>query len=77
MRPAERLGVPGALALADRERTAIVARSLEDAERDRVDVRDGERAGVVRRRGQVRRRLEAAEEVGLLEDGPRRVRGGR
>ena len=39
-------------------------------------MRDRKRPGVVRDGGQVRRRLEAAEEVGLLEDDARRVGGG-
>ncbi len=71
MRTGVRLIVAGALALADRERAAVVARSLEHAERDRVDVGDGERAGVAGGSGELGRRLETAEEVRLLEDGRR------
>ncbi len=73
VRAAVGLGVPRALALADRERAAVVARRLEHAERDEVDVRDRQRSGVVRGRGDVRGRLEATEEVRLLEDDRRRV----
>ena len=40
--------VPGPLPLADRERAAVVARRLEHAERDRIDVRDRQRPGLVR-----------------------------
>ena len=68
VRPAEARVVAGALALADRDRAAVGSGRLEDAERHRVDVRDRERAGVVRRRCEVRRGLEHAEEVRLLED---------
>ena len=50
-----------------------VAGRLEHAERHRVDVRDRERAGVVRGRREVGRRLEHAEEVRLLEDHRRGV----
>jgi hypothetical protein len=38
-------------------------------------VRDRQRAGLVRRRREVRRRLQIPEEVGLLEDDPGRVSG--
>src|SRR5207245_3505311 len=68
VRPAVRLVVPRRLALADRERTAVLARRFQDAERDRVDVCDRQRLGVAPGGGEVRRRLEAAEEVRLLED---------
>ena len=68
MRAAEGREVPGSLSFADRERAAVAARRLEHAERQRVDVRDRQRTGVVRRGREVRRRLEAAEEVRLLED---------
>ena len=62
------LVVAGALALADRDCGAVVAGRLEDAERDRVDVGDRQRARLVRGCGQLGRGLEAAEEVRLLED---------
>ena len=65
--------VAGRLALADRHRAAVVARRLEHAERHEVDVRDRQRAGLVRRGGELGRGLEAAEEVRLLEDHRRRV----
>ena len=73
MRAAVAHGVAGRLALADRERAAVVAGRLEHAEADQVDVRDRQRAAVVRRGGEVGRRLEAAEEVRLLEDHRGRV----
>ena len=76
MRAAEGREVARRLALADRDRAAVVARRLEHAERQRVDVRDRQRPGVVRGGGQLRRRLEAAEEVRLLEDHGRRALGG-
>ena len=40
VRPSVRLVVAGRLALTDRKRGAVRARGLEDAERERVDVRD-------------------------------------
>ena len=43
----------------------------------RIDVGDRQRARLVRRSGQVRRRLETAEDVRLLEDHARRVTGNR
>ena len=68
--------MPAALALADRDVAAVRAGRLEHAERHRVDVRDRERARLARRRGELGRRLEAAEEVRLLEDHRGRVVGG-
>ena len=68
VRAAVRREVPGGLALAERDRAAVPAGCLEHAERQRVDVGDRERLGVVRRGGELRRRLEAAEDVRLLED---------
>ncbi len=65
--------VAGRLAFADRHRAPVRARRLEHAERHRVDVRDRERAGLARRRRELRRGLEAAEEVRLLEEDCRRV----
>ena len=76
VRSAVRLVVARRLALADRDRAPVDTRRLEHAEGDRVDVGDGERAGVVRGGREVRRRLEAAEEVRLLEDDARGVAGG-
>ena len=76
VRPAVGLVVARRLALADGDRAAVVARRLEHAERDRVDVRDRERSRVRRGGGEVRGRLEATEEVRLLEDRARRVLGG-
>ena len=75
VRAAVRGEVARPLALAERERAAVVARCLEHAERQRVDVRDRERLGVVRRGRKRGRRLEAAEEVRLLEDDGRGVLG--
>ena len=68
VRPAVRLVVAGALPFADRNRAAVAPGRLEDSERDRVDVRHRESLGVVRDRCELGRRLEAAEEVRLLED---------
>ena len=76
VRPAERESIACPLALADRHRTTVVPRSLEHAERHRVDVRDRERARRRRRVREVRRRLEAAEEIGLLKDGAGRLAAG-
>ena len=84
VRPAVRLVVARRLALADRDRAAVGPGRLEHAERDGVDVGDRQRTGVVRGGSQVGCRLEAAEEVRLLEDDargvarrPRRARPGR
>ena len=63
------------LALADRHVAAVGAGRLEHAERDEIDVRDGDAAAGGGRGGERRRVLEAAEEVGLREDGDRRVLG--
>ena len=68
VRPAEGREVPGSLSFADRERGSVAARRLEHAERQQVDVCDRQRAGVRGDGDEVRRRLEAAEEVRLLED---------
>ena len=68
VRPAVGERVAGRLPLADRDRAAVAAGSLEHAERHRVDMGDRQRLGVVRGRCQLRRRLQAAEEVRLLED---------
>ena len=77
MGAAVRLVVARRLSFADGERAAVRTRSLEDAERDRVDVRDRQGTGVVRGGGEVGCRLQAAEEIRLLEDDARRVaRGG-
>ena len=73
MGTAIRLVVPGRLAFADRQRASVRARSLEHAERDRVDVGDSQSSRVGGDGGEVRRRLEATEEVRLLEDHARRV----
>jgi len=70
--------IAGALALAESDRAAVPAGSLEQTERQRIDVRDRERLGVVGGCGELGGGLEAAEEVRLLEDDGRRVlrRGG-
>ena len=68
VRAGVRLVVAGALPLPDREVGAVVPGRLEHAERDRVDVGDRERAGVLRGRGQLGRVLEDPEDVRLLED---------
>ena len=68
VRTAVALRVAHALALADRHVAAVRTGSFENAERCRIDVRDGERsrlAGGCGKRGRV---LEAAEEVRLRED---------
>ena len=77
VRPAVAHVVPGGLALADRERAAVVARRLEHAERQEIDMGHRERTRRRRGGGDVRRRFEAAEEVGLLEDHARGVLGRR
>ena len=66
MRPPVRREVPRRLALAECDRASVRARSLEHAERQRIDVRDRQRAGVVRRGRELRRVLEAAEDVRLI-----------
>jgi hypothetical protein len=48
VRPAVRLVVARRLALADRDRAAVGPWSLQHAERDGIDVGDGQRTGVVR-----------------------------
>ena len=68
MRAAVCREVPGGLALAERDRAAVLAGRLEHAERQRVDVGDRQRLCVVRRSGELRRRLETPEDVRLLED---------
>ncbi len=75
VRASVRLVVAGALPLADRDRAAVAPGRFEDSERDRVDVRDRERLGVVRGRSELRSRFEASEEVRLLEDDAGRVLG--
>ena len=75
MRPAEGREVPGSLSFAERKRGSVAAGRLEHAERQQVDMRDRQRAGVRGDRDEVRRRLEAAEEVRLLEDDRGGVRG--
>src|SRR5581483_11535444 len=60
--------VAGRLSLAERDRAPVAPGRLEHAERQRIDVRDRQRIGVVRRRCKVGRGLEAPEEVRLLED---------
>ncbi len=75
VRTAEGREVPGSLSFAERERGAVAARRLEHAERQEVDVRDRQRAGFRGSGDEVRRRLEAAEEVRLLEDDGGGVRG--
>jgi hypothetical protein len=72
---AEGLMVARALALADRESAAVAPWRLEHAKRDRVDVRDGECLRLVGRGREVGSRLQAAEEVRLLEDHAGRVAG--
>src|SRR5439155_21144002 len=67
------LVVARSLALADRERAAVRARCFEHAERNRIDVRHRQGPGLVRCRREVRSRLQAAEEVRLLEDHARGV----
>jgi hypothetical protein len=61
------------LPLPDGHRAAVTPGSFQNAERERIDVRDRECPRVVRGRGQVRRTLEAAEEVRLLEEDARRL----
>src|SRR5581483_3682598 len=68
VRPAERLVVACALALADRDRAPVRTGGLQHAERDGVDVSHRERAGVAGSRGELGRRLETAEHVRLLEE---------
>ena len=75
VRTAVRGEVARPLPLAERDRAAVAARRLEHAERQRIDVRDRQRLRVVRRGGEVRSRLQAAEEVRLLEDHGRRAVG--
>ena len=60
--------VPGSLPFAERDRGSVPARRLEHAERQEVDVRNRQRAGFRGGGDEIRRRLEAAEEVRLLED---------
>ena len=64
---------PDALPLSDRHRTPVFAGCLEQPERHEVDVRDRVGAGLGRRGGEIRSRLEAAEEIRLLEDHRRSV----
>ncbi len=75
MGAAVRRPVPGRLTFADRDRAAVGAGSLEHSERHQVDVRDRECACLVRRLCELGRRLEAAEEVRLLEDDRSRIDG--
>ena len=75
MRAAVRHVVAGGLAFADRDGAAVVAGRLEQSERRRVDMRDRKRAGVRRSGGQVGGRLQATEEVRLLEERAGRVLG--
>src|SRR5207248_6303105 len=73
VRTAVGLVVAGGLALADRQRAAVGAWSLEHPERDRIDMGDRQGARAVDRGSKLRCRLEAAEEVRLLEDHARRL----
>src|SRR5205085_1459373 len=75
VRTAVGLVVAGGLALADRQRAAVGAWSLEHPERDRIDMGDRQGARVVDRGSKLRCRLQAAEEVRLLEDHARRLAG--
>src|SRR6185437_6809552 len=68
VRPAEGREVPGRLSLAERERRAVTSRRLEHAEREGVHVRDWQRPGFGGGCDEIRRGLETAEEVRLLED---------
>ena len=70
------LVVPRRLPFADGERAAVRPGSLEHPERHGVDVRDRQGPGVVRGGGEVGRRLQAAEEIRLLEDDARGVTSG-
>ena len=70
------LVVPGALAFPDRQRGAVGTGCLENSERDGIDVRDRQGAGLGSGCRQLGGGLEAAEEVRLLEDHARGVGGG-
>ena len=76
VRPTEGREVPRRLSLAERERRTVAPGRLQHAEGEQVDVRDGQRTGFGGRSDDVRRRLEAAEEVRVLEDDAGSVHGG-
>ncbi len=67
-RPAEVEPVAERLALADGDVDAALAGRAQDAERDRVDRGDAERAGVVGGRGERLEVLDRAEEVRVLDE---------
>ena len=68
VRSGEGLVVARTLALPDRHAAAVCSRGFQHSQRDRIDVGDGDRTGVVRCGGEVWGRFEATEKVGLLED---------
>ncbi len=68
VRPAVRGEVPRRLPFAERDRAPVAGGRLEHAERQRIDVGDRERLGVVRGGRELRCRLETSEDVRLLED---------
>ena len=67
--------VPRRLPFSDAERAPVATGRLEDSQREQVHVRNRERLGLRRRRGEVGRRLQHSEEVRLLEDYAGRVGG--
>src|SRR5439155_7203874 len=68
VRTAVRGGVACRLAFADGDRATVASGSFEKSERERIHVCDGKRTRVSGGRGEIRSRLQAPEEVGLLED---------